>query len=174
VHLTGEGAQQGQQSRSHATAWVHQRLARPWPRSGPGLHLGDAWVVGQGFTCAEHWLQQRPHRRPVGRLKRADLQGAGAPGLLMSPERTLAATSTCCWGPLPGSPVPRPVRLTPSPSCPLLRCPHAHRLSMGSSRTRALPASSGATPAGCGHDHQLTSGEKAEVATATVPPSPGW
>jgi hypothetical protein len=71
----------------------------------------------------------------------ADLQGAGAPGLLMSPERTLAATSTCCWEPLPGPPVPTPVRLTPRRAAPLLRCPHAHRLSMGSyrPRTRALP-----------------------------------
>jgi hypothetical protein len=40
-----------------------------------GLGLADGRVVGEGFTSSEHRLQQRPHRRPVGRLKRPDLQG---------------------------------------------------------------------------------------------------
>ena len=40
-----------------------------------GFCLADGRVMGKGFTGAEHRLQQRPHRWPVGRLVGADLQG---------------------------------------------------------------------------------------------------
>jgi hypothetical protein len=36
--------------------------------------------MGEGFTCAEHRRQQRPHRRPVGRLKGSDLPGRSGGG----------------------------------------------------------------------------------------------
>jgi hypothetical protein len=36
--------------------------------------------VGEGFTSSEHRFQQRPHRRPVGLHKRADLQGRSGGG----------------------------------------------------------------------------------------------
>jgi hypothetical protein len=37
--------------------------------------LADRRVMERGLSGAEHRLQQPPHRRSVGKFKRADLQG---------------------------------------------------------------------------------------------------
>lgn len=43
----------------------HHRLALLHPGQ-LGLGLADGWVVGKGFTGAEHRRQQRPYPWPVG------------------------------------------------------------------------------------------------------------
>jgi hypothetical protein len=57
----------------------HHSLALLHPRQ-LSLGLGDGWVVGEGFTRAEHRLEQRPQRRPVAQLVGTDLQGRSGGG----------------------------------------------------------------------------------------------
>jgi transposase-like protein len=57
----------------------HHRLALLHPGQ-LGLGLADGWIVREGFAGAEHRLQQRPHRRPVGRRIGADLKWCGQRG----------------------------------------------------------------------------------------------
>ena len=73
----------------------HHRLALLHPGQ-LGLGLADGRVVGEGFTSAEHRLQQGPHRRPVGCLVGPDLQGRGGRG------QGQAARGVDCLVQLPG------------------------------------------------------------------------